>query len=309
MPLPEGFSEKISVSKIKPNVFDRLRAEWGLMKEAKAGDIVLCFGNLPPLLPVRGHVFVFLQNRCLVEDRNLKGYELFTMIRLYIERIWLRFRKSAIDKIVVQTPTMKALTEKSLKIEAVVLPIYNAVMLRALVHSQVDAEENIYDFIYVADSTPHKNHKNLIMAWNLLADEDIYPSLCLTLEQEEYESIIDKINLSGKLYKDKLRITNVGTVNHSELLKLYQRSRALVYPSIYESFGIPLYEARELGIPVIASEMDYVRDIVKLEESFDPCSPVSIKRAIKRFLNREDKISNPLGAEEFLNKIFEIALN
>jgi glycosyltransferase involved in cell wall biosynthesis len=61
-----------------------------------------------------------------------------------------------------------------------------------------------------------------------------------------------------------------------------------------ESFGLPLIEARQAGLPILASELDYVRDIVDPEESFDPFSARSIVRAVTRFMGVE-QAALPLG--------------
>jgi len=87
-----------------------------------------------------------------------------------------------------------------------------------------------------------------------------------------------------------LKITNERYLSHSEILKLYKRVDALIYPSTFESFGLPLIEARQAGLRVLASEMDYVRDVLDPEQTFDPQSPVSITRAVKRFLGVDESI-------------------
>jgi glycosyltransferase involved in cell wall biosynthesis len=81
----------------------------------------------------------------------------------------------------------------------------------------------------------------------------------------------------------------------------YREAGALIYPSTMESLGLPLLEARAAGLPVIASERDYVRDLVVPEQTFDPESPLSIARAVKRFLNGPENPPPILGPREFMN--------
>jgi len=56
-------------------------------------------------------------------------------------------------------------------------------------------------------------------------------------------------------------------------------------------------------LKVVASELDYVRDLLDPIESFDPHSPVSIARAVNRFVGYGEKKTPVLNAEEFLQKV------
>jgi glycosyltransferase involved in cell wall biosynthesis len=95
----------------------------------------------------------------------------------------------------------------------------------------------------------------------------------------------------------------MGFLPHHELIELYSSVRYLIYPSLYESFGIPLLEAKQAGLSIVAAELDYVRDSINPDQSFDPNSAVSIARAIKRSLGISDQLATVLGADEFLSKI------
>ena len=46
-----------------------------------------------------------------------------------------------------------------------------------------------------------------------------------------------------------------------------------------------MLEAKKYNLKIVASELDYVRDIVDPVETFNPDSAISIARSIKRFLN------------------------
>ena len=100
-----------------------------------------------------------------------------------------------------------------------------------------------------------------------------------------------------------LRIQNVGVLSHERVLAMYRASGALIYPSSFESFGLPLLEARQAGLPVLAPELDYVRDVTDPDETFDPRSPISIARAVRRYLDGRTQAPEPRGAEALLGYV------
>ena len=100
-----------------------------------------------------------------------------------------------------------------------------------------------------------------------------------------------------------LKISNIGEVSHDEIINLYRSSTALIFPSTIESFGLPLLEASQLSLPIIASEKDFVRDVCTPVQTFDPQSLISISRAIKRFLKMTKQTQQIYTSSEFLNKI------
>ena len=64
-----------------------------------------------------------------------------------------------------------------------------------------------------------------------------------------------------------------------------------------------MIEARQAGLPVLASELDYVRDVLDPEQTFNPESPLSIARAVKRFLGLNESSLPLLDATLFLKNI------
>jgi glycosyltransferase involved in cell wall biosynthesis len=149
------------------------------------------------------------------------------------------------------------------------------------------SKEILWDYIYVSDGTGHKNHLNLLKAWEILSKEGIRPSLALTLGDENFSLVSQIANTSKKL---NLRIKNLGLIPHENIIMSYKDSKALIFPSTSESFGLPLLEAKDLKLDIIASELDFVRDVCDPIQTFDPYSPVSIARAVKRHMGIcEDK--------------------
>jgi glycosyltransferase involved in cell wall biosynthesis len=295
----------LNIKRIKPNIFHRLSAEFWLRIHVRLGDTALCFGNLPPLFRLHGQAILYLQNRYLIDPVRLENFPARIRLRIFLERIWLKCRVSNVDTLLVQTPSMQSLALKFLsnyKNDIQILPFVGKPFgyKRRL---DVVGGENVGDFMYVATGDPHKNHFRLIESWCMLASEGLYPRLWLTLDDSKHADL--NLFIQEKSQNFNLHIYNLGVLAYDEVQQHYKKVDALIYPSTFESFGLPLIEARQAGLAVIAAELDYVRDILDPDESFDPFSAISIARAVKRFMS---KIEDPLpieSAASFLKKIIE----
>jgi glycosyltransferase involved in cell wall biosynthesis len=165
----------------------------------------------------------------------------------------------------------------------------------------VKSNSKEFDFIYFASGEPHKNHLILIQAWCLLAEEGFRPSLLLTLDPKLFPALCDKISVLKNEFV--LNLLNIGWMPAHELKLWCGRAGALIFPSRVESLGLPLIEARIMGMPILAPELDYVRDLVDPEETFDPESPRSISRAVKRHLRIPEKSLPLKQASSLIEKI------
>jgi glycosyltransferase involved in cell wall biosynthesis len=300
MPIPSDISESVCVRRVKPSILLRFISEIRLYIETHSEDIVLCFGNLPPLFRLRAHTIVFIQNRYLLEDIPLNGFSFKIRLRLRVERLFFSNRMANTDLYLVQTPTMKRLLETKLrkKVPVMILPFvaehggYSRSILQRDIIRTVS-----FDFVYVASGEPHKNHIRLIEAWCLLADEGLFPMLCLTLDCKRFTKLCRLISEARKTRG--VKIINFGELSHHDVSELYKNSCAAIYPSKFESFGLPLVEARQANLPILASELDYVRDLIDPEQVFDPDSAISIARAVKRFKGVDEKTLPLVDAVEF----------
>jgi glycosyltransferase involved in cell wall biosynthesis len=283
------------VEAVRPSLLARLGAEVRLWRQVAVGDRVLCFHGLPPLLPSRAAVIVFLQNRILVDRQRLTGYPLGLRARLEVERLWFRWRFPSRARLVVQSDSMARAARNLLgeTTQIAVLPFARLVPPAGL------AAAPRQDFVYVASDEPHKNHRNLLEAWRLLGEAGLYPSLALTVDSNSPLAglIADFAGRHG------LKIENLGGLSSSQVQDLYRTSKALVYASVRESLGLPLLEARNQGLPILAPELDYVRDIVEPAETFDPRSPVSIARAVRRFIGQPEQPRAILDPAQWLREV------
>ena len=103
----------------------------------------------------------------------------------------------------------------------------------------------------------------------------------------------------GKFRKDEIKMINELAININEieniqgddlkLSKLYQNARALVYPSKYEGFGLPILEAMEHNCPVICSNTSSLPEVESVVY-FDPEDIDEMSHKISETLMSDDKI-------------------
>jgi glycosyltransferase involved in cell wall biosynthesis len=101
-----------------------------------------------------------------------------------------------------------------------------------------------------------QTYKNFGSLVNALKE---HPDLNLALVGGDTPSIKEMENLKKKLDG---RVQYLANVDNQKLNILYNFSFALVYPSLYEGFGMPVIEAQSAGCPVIATNCSSIPEIV-----------------------------------------------
>lgn len=85
------------------------------------------------------------------------------------------------------------------------------------------------------------------------------------------------------------RLSFAGAVSDATLVDLYQRSTALVFPSLHEGFGLPIIEAMATGTPVITSDLTSMPEVAGEGNALlvDPRDPHALAAAIDRIAEDE----------------------
>jgi glycosyltransferase involved in cell wall biosynthesis len=298
-----------SVSQFEKGLWGRIKAEFGLYVASNEETMILCFHGAPTILPTRGRQLLYLQNALLVSTGSLKLYSYKTRIRLKIERIILKKRWKSIDLFFVQTETMKsAVIEFSLrhnlpKPMVSVLPFISKRSTKFTENSSDLSLQKKNIYFYPSLFQPHKNHLNLLKAWSEFVKSDPSLVLYLTVTQSDLDSLVSETNNWEVSLEN---VVPLGHISHEKVQTILKKSVALVFPSTIESFGLPLLEARGLNLPIIASELDFVRDVCSPEETFDPCSNISILRALQRFSGKKNAFLDIGGGEVFWKELMNL---
>lgn len=102
--------------------------------------------------------------------------------------------------------------------------------------------------LYPAMTMRHKNHHLLFRAFNRALDERPELQLvCVGAVGRDHEEI------SAAARSTSTRIHVLGHVSQAELEQLYSAADMVVFPSLYEGFGLPVIEAQVHGVPVVVS--------------------------------------------------------
>jgi glycosyltransferase involved in cell wall biosynthesis len=127
--------------------------------------------------------------------------------------------------------------------------------------------------LYPANAWKHKNHARLFEAFARVRRER--PGLRLILTGAGHERLPLGEGVESR-----------GHVDLDRLAGLYRTAAALVYPSLYEGFGIPCVEAMACGCPVAASNVASIPEVCgDAAVYFDPLDPESIAEGIERVLD------------------------
>jgi glycosyltransferase involved in cell wall biosynthesis len=132
-------------------------------------------------------------------------------------------------------------------------------------------------FYYPAASWPHKNHSRLLEAFARVIA--VHP---------EYRLVLTGVAIANRGIGEMvagLRLTNhvimPGYLPYEELPAVYRGAYALVYPSLFEGFGIPLCEAMASGCPILAARTTSIPEVAgNAARYFDPMSPRDIADAM-----------------------------
>jgi glycosyltransferase involved in cell wall biosynthesis len=137
---------------------------------------------------------------------------------------------------------------------------------------------------------PHKNLDRLIRAYARSKREW---HLVIVGMRGFFARAIDAL-IAELGVKDSVQLT--GWIPRNELLLLYAKACAFVYPSTFEGFGMPVLEAMAAGVPVACSDIPPLREVAgEAALFFDPLDEDAIATALDRIVTEE-----PLRAQLIL---------
>jgi glycosyltransferase involved in cell wall biosynthesis len=141
--------------------------------------------------------------------------------------------------------------------------------------------------LYPAQTWPHKNHRRLLDALARIRDEHgtAIPLVCPGRHTEDFQDIEQRVQRLGLAETTRFP----GFVSGLELRGLYEMATALVFPSRFEGWGLPICEAFSAGLPVACSSATGLPDVVgEAGLIFDPDDTEQMAEVVWRLWSEPD---------------------
>ena len=258
---------------------------------------VVCLSNIPPPINTSIKTSIFFHNCLLLNPLNHKvsiKNRLINFFKFY----YIKYYNQNSYYWVVQTQLVNKLLKENLNInpdQILTYPIFKVDLNINL------AKKSINEFVFVSSIVSHKNHKRLIKAFIKAAKSSHREiKLHLTINKEELPKNVFPKNLKVKFH---------GTLSSTNVNKLYNSCEFAIYPSLIESFGLPLIEASNHRCKVIASNLPYVHEIIKPSLTFDPYSVESISSAILKAIDTDNLPETNVLIENKINNFINFITN
>jgi len=167
----------------------------------------------------------------------------------------------------------------------------NSLQNEATILKKYDLTKRNY-LIYTSSWWVHKNHKRLLEAFAKFLSASPSNVKLIVVGQFDNDIILPIKNMSiYPIIKDNVIFT--GFVPDEELNILLSNAMAMVFPSLYEGFGMPIIEAMNAGVPVICSNAGSLPEVAgKAALFFDPYNINEIASAISTIVSNEDLRKN-----------------
>lgn len=169
----------------------------------------------------------------------------------------LQFAVSKADKIIAVSNSTKLDLQKYYKVEEskieVIYPTWSPYFDLPLTNPpELEAIPKDY-FLFVGNEIERKNLKTVLKVLN----KEKHPLVIITPNKKKLEK-----EMKQRLKKmDKHQVTILENVSDEDMPAFYAKAYALIYPSLYEGFGLPVLEALKSGIPVITTNNSALKEV------------------------------------------------
>lgn len=192
----------------------------------------------------------------------LKKNERLFWLYKNIYPFFIRLHLNKIKKVIVQTEWVRDNFSKKFNYSKEKIVLIKPEIKKIDINSVKLIPKNRFRIFYPAAPLIYKNHKIIIEALALLKKENqnlIENIECIFTFSNGENLEIDELI---KKYKLEDRIKLIGKISYENVLEYYKSSDLLVFPSYLETFGLPLAEAQQFDLNILAVDLPYSREVV-----------------------------------------------
>ncbi len=167
--------------------------------------------------------------------------------------------------------------------------VYNGIGEQFYRRNSIEAKKKAHEIfglpkdliLTVGTFEPRKNIAGLFKAFMQVADK--IPHHLAVIGQKGWKNDALRAEIERAKIKDRVHL--LGYVSDELLPTMYAAADLFVFPSLYEGFGLPPLEAMACGIPVIASNVSSIPEVVgDAAHLIDPYDPADIADGILKVL-------------------------
>ena len=271
---PISDAKPVVVRRRLPNAASRaIECLFGRNYQGPADRLIL--GDLP--LRVDGRQVVLVHSPFMLStNRSSDGLQ---RINSAISRALFRTNQALVHRIIVQTPVMAegladAYPGIADRIRVIAQPPPQWLLDEGARRLHPRRRHSTLRLFYPAAGYPHKNHA-LLSLW---------------LEARPAADIVLTVTVTpGEMPTPDSRVIHRGRLDQEAMIAEYAAADALVFPSLNESYGLPLVEALLLDLPIVVSDLPFARTLCGDDAFyFDPRDPQSLDAAIAELNRRLD---------------------
>jgi glycosyltransferase involved in cell wall biosynthesis len=139
--------------------------------------------------------------------------------------------------------------------------------------------------LYPAKAWLHKNHRRLLDALCILREQGLVIPMVFTGAQNGFDEAVTRSAMELGV-ADQIHFT--GFVKPVQLASIYRTARFMVFPSLFEGWGMPILEAFAAGLPVACSNVTCLPDLAGgAALIFDPLQPRDIAAKMRQLWSGE----------------------
>jgi glycosyltransferase involved in cell wall biosynthesis len=129
--------------------------------------------------------------------------------------------------------------------------------------------------LYVGNLKAHKNIRALLLAFDLLDKQGVSEIDLVCIGNSKGMKHLDDLCFKETLLHLKHRVHFLGNVSDEELVGFYRTAELMIFPSLYEGFGLPPLEAMACGCPTICSYAASLPEVCKTATLY--CNPYNYR--------------------------------